>query len=204
MLGGLGRKAGGRASACGAVLLVLAGRAANAPGTMTRESLTQSTRHETRCPHTRGLWLPPLDSATPYPPLAALPPSRPALHPSPASTPQRLMRLAARAFYSGPCPPPGRDLEPFSNKSKIAKVCVCTRVCVCGFLAYSVLHRLRYGGCNRSLHTPAPFSSPPSLPRHPHPPTPLTPPPPHPPSPPDHPNPPLHPRTPLPPCPCPT
>ncbi|PNW76929.1 hypothetical protein CHLRE_11g481550v5 [Chlamydomonas reinhardtii] len=35
---------------------------------------------------------------------------------------QRLMRLAARAFYSGPCPPPGRDLEPFSNKSKIAKM----------------------------------------------------------------------------------
>eukprot|EP00198_Chlamydomonas_reinhardtii_P007996 XP_001697333.1 predicted protein [Chlamydomonas reinhardtii] len=35
---------------------------------------------------------------------------------------ERLMRLAARAFYSGPCPPPGRDLEPFSNKSKIAKV----------------------------------------------------------------------------------
>ncbi|GLC60796.1 hypothetical protein PLESTB_001672000 [Pleodorina starrii] len=35
---------------------------------------------------------------------------------------QRLMRLAARAFYNGPCPPPGRDTDPFSARSKIAKM----------------------------------------------------------------------------------
>ncbi|GFR45821.1 hypothetical protein Agub_g7277, partial [Astrephomene gubernaculifera] len=36
---------------------------------------------------------------------------------------QRLMRLAARAFYSGPCPPPGRDTDAaFSARSKLAKV----------------------------------------------------------------------------------
>ncbi|GIL88030.1 hypothetical protein Vretifemale_16073, partial [Volvox reticuliferus] len=38
------------------------------------------------------------------------------------ATYQRLMRLAARAFYNGPCPPPGRDADPFSAKSKIAKM----------------------------------------------------------------------------------
>lgn len=35
---------------------------------------------------------------------------------------QRLMRLAARAFYSGPCPPPGKDTDPASARSKIAKI----------------------------------------------------------------------------------
>ncbi|KAG2499824.1 hypothetical protein HYH03_002116 [Edaphochlamys debaryana] len=35
---------------------------------------------------------------------------------------QRLMRLAARAFYGGPCPPPGRDPDFANSRSKIAKM----------------------------------------------------------------------------------
>lgn len=71
------------------------------------------------------------------------------------SSHQRLMRLAARAFYSGPCPPPGKDTDPASARSKIAKVrrYACR---TCTALAYGGIRQ--HGGAPRAgslLHRPS-------------------------------------------------
>ena len=59
---------------------------------------------------------------------------------------KRLLRLVARAFYSGPCPPKGQEDPNEGARSKLKKVCACAWVCArvraCVYLCVCVCVRV--------------------------------------------------------------